>query len=118
MQADVERIGEHQRVGARRASDVEAAGRFRTKAWGTGIVDVSRGQLLDIVPGRTAEAPAKWLLAQPDSWRAGIGWAALDLSGPYRAAFDTALPHAQQVADPFHVVKLANNASTRSAAEV
>ena len=33
-----------------------------------------------------------------------------DLSGPYRAAFDTALPHAKQVADPFHVVKLANSA--------
>ena len=30
--------------------------------------------------------------------------------GPYRAAFDTALPPAKQVADPFHVVKLANNA--------
>ena len=34
----------------------------------------------------------------------------LDLSGPYRSAFDTALPHARQVADPFHVVKLANGA--------
>ena len=34
----------------------------------------------------------------------------LDLSGSYRAAFDTALPHARQVADPFHVVRLANDA--------
>ena len=34
----------------------------------------------------------------------------MDLSGPYRAAFDTALPQARQVADPFHVVKLANGA--------
>ncbi len=31
----------------------------------------------------------------------------MDLSGPYRATFDTMLPHAVQVADPFHVVKLA-----------
>ena len=34
----------------------------------------------------------------------------LDLSGPYRAAFNAALPDAKQVADPFHVVRLANDA--------
>lgn len=85
-------------------------GRFNKRRWSTSIVDVGRGQLLDVVPGRTAKAPAQWLLAQPRQWRAGVRWAALDLSGPYRAAFDTALPHAQQVADPFHVVRLANNA--------
>jgi transposase len=33
----------------------------------------------------------------------------MDLSGPYRATFDTMLPHAVQVADPFHVVKLAGS---------
>jgi len=32
----------------------------------------------------------------------------LDLSGPWRLAFDTMLPAATQIADPFHVVKLAN----------
>ena len=35
-------------------------------------------------------------------------YAALDLSGPYRSVFDTTVPHATQVADPFHVIKLAN----------
>jgi len=33
----------------------------------------------------------------------------LDLSGPYRAAYNAAIPHTAQVADPFHVVRLANN---------
>ena len=33
----------------------------------------------------------------------------LDLSGPYRATFDTMLPDAIQVADPFHVVRLADS---------
>lgn len=33
----------------------------------------------------------------------------LDLSGPYRKTFDDTLPHATQVADPFHLVKLANS---------
>ena len=31
----------------------------------------------------------------------------LDLSGPWRLAFTTMLPDAVQVADPFHLVKLA-----------
>ena len=31
-----------------------------------------------------------------------------DLSGPYRTAYNTALPLARQIADPFHVVRLAN----------
>ena len=85
-------------------------GRFRTKAWATGIVDVGRGQLLDIVPGRAAHGPTQWLLARPRRWLAGIRWAVLDLSGPYRTAFDAAVPDAGQVADPFHVVRLGNTA--------
>ena len=43
-------------------------------------------------------------------WSWQIRWAVLDLSGPYRAAFNAALPDAKQVADPFHVVRLANDA--------
>ena len=109
LEADVERIGDTVALGLDEHL-MWKRGRFRTKAWGTGIVDVGRGQLLDIVPHRTAEAPAKWLFERPQQWRNNIVWAALDLSGPYRAAFDTALPHAEQVADPFHVVKLANTA--------
>ena len=39
----------------------------------------------------------------------------LDLSGPYRKTFTDTLPHAVQVADPFHLVKLANQSSTSAA---
>lgn len=39
---------------------------------------------------------------------AAIRWATLDLSGPYRTVFDTMLPDAVQVADPFHLIQLAN----------
>ena len=85
-------------------------GRFAQRAWSTSIVDVARGQLLDMVPGRTADGPARWLLRRPQSWLEQIRWAVLDLSGPYRAAYDTAVPDAKQVADPFHVVRLANTA--------
>ena len=85
-------------------------GRWRTRLWCTSIVDVAGGQLLDVVPGRDAAAPTAWLLAQPEAWRDGVAWGVLDLSGAYRRAFDDALPRAGQVADPFHVVRLANDA--------
>ena len=85
-------------------------GKFRTQLWSTQIVDVRRGQLLDVVPGRDSVEPCRWIAARDDTWRAGIEWATLDLSASYRTVFDTMLPDAVQVADPFHVVKLANTA--------
>ena len=84
-------------------------GAFKQRAWVTSIVDVtSPAQLLDVVPGRTAKAPSAWLDARTQEWRDDISWAALDLSGPYRKTFNDTLPDAVQVADPFHVIKLAN----------
>ena len=75
-----------------RISDVEALGldetlfwrrgRFRAKTWGTSIVDVGRGQLLDIVRGRDAEAPTRWLLRRRREWRDGIRWAVPGPLGP------------------------------------
>ena len=109
LDADTERISQVSALGLDEIL-LWRRGRFRTKAWATDIVDVGRGQLLDIVAGRTAKAPTQWLLSRPQSWRARIRWGVLDLSGPYRAAFDTALADASQVADPFHVVRLGNTA--------
>jgi len=83
-------------------------GPFREKQWSTQIVDVGRGQLLDVVPGRDGHAAASWFNDQPQHWSDGIRWATLDLSSSYRAVYDTMLPEATQVADPFHVVQLAN----------
>jgi transposase len=85
-------------------------GRWRQE-FATSMVDVSRGrpaQLLDIVEGRSAVGPSAWIAARRVSWRAHIRWGVLDLSGPYRKIFDDTLPDAAQVADPFHLVKLAN----------
>ena len=38
----------------------------------------------------------------------GSGGRCRVMSGPYRVAYEKVLPHARQVADPFHVVRLAN----------
>jgi len=84
-------------------------GPWHRRSWVTSIVDVTRpAQLLEVVEGRTAKAASDWLDVRPQAWRDGISWAALDLSGPYRKTFNDSLPDAVQVADPFHVIKLAN----------
>jgi len=85
-------------------------GKYRHRCWSTQIVDVEHGQLLDIVAGRDAAGPCAWFAERDPGWLAQIRWATLDLSGPYRAVFDTMLPHAVQIADPFHLIKLANQA--------
>ena len=94
LDADTERISDVEALGLDETL-MGRRGRFKHKAWSTGIVDVGRGRLLDIVPGRTAKAPALWLLHRPRERRENIRWAVMDLSGPYRAAFDTAVPHAR-----------------------
>jgi transposase len=105
---DPERIGEVTALGLDETM-FNHVGPWRTPCWSTSIVDVSRGILLDVVPGRDSAGPCKWLTQRSHEWRDRIRWATLDLSGPYRAVFDTMLPDATQVADPFHVVKLANS---------
>jgi transposase len=84
-------------------------GPWRSQQWTTQIVDVEAAQLLDVVAGRSAAGPIDWLAGRPQAWRDAISWATLDLSGPYRKVFDTMLPDAVQVADPFHVIRLANS---------
>jgi transposase len=108
LEADVGRVGAVTALGV---DEVLFArhGRWRTQAWSTSIVDVTRGQLLDVIEGRSSAGLCEWLDERPDEWLDGIRWAVLDLSGPWRLAFDTMLPDATQVADPFHLVKLANS---------
>ena len=108
LAADAARVGAVEALGLDETL-FGRSGPWRTRSWCTSIVDVQRGQLLDLVPGRDAAGPTRWLVAQPQAWRQSIDWGVLDLSGAYRRAFDVALPHAGGVADPFHVIRLANN---------
>ena len=104
---DPDRIGEPTAVGLDETLFVRL-GPWRRQCWSTSIVDVRAGRLLDVVPGRDSAGPCAWFEDRGQAWRDRIEWATLDLSGPYRAVFDTMLPNATQVADPFHLVKLAN----------
>jgi len=105
--ADPDRIGEVEALGLDETLFARL-GRWRTQNWSTTVVDVRRGQLLDVVEGRSSAGACEWLAGRDQAWLDGIDWAVLDLSGPWRLAFTTMLPDAVQVADPFHLVKLAN----------
>jgi len=107
LEADTSRFGAVEAVGVDETL-FWRQGRWRIPQWATSVVDVGGRQLLDIVPGRTAESAASWFRSQPAEWLDRILWAVLDLSGPYRTAYDRMLPNASQVADPFHVIRLAN----------
>ena len=97
LEADTDRVGTVQAVGVDETL-FWRKGRWRTKQWCTSVVDVGGRQLIDIVPGRTAESAAAGFRSQPAEWRDGIRWAVLDMSGPYRTAYDRVLPNALQVA--------------------
>jgi transposase len=79
----------------------------------TSMVDLTRDQegrvrarLLDVVPGRSGTAYARWLAAQPHGFTATVEHAALDPFRGYANAIRDELPDAVAVLDAFHVVKL------------
>jgi transposase len=110
IDADTGRMGEVSALGLDETLFCRT-GRWRTQQWCTSIVDVtpSHTQLLDVVAGRSAAGPSAWLDERAEDWRAAIRFGVLDLSGPYCKTFDDTLQHVTQVADPFHLVKLANS---------
>ena len=70
LEADTARVGEVEAVGLDETL-FWRRGRYRTKQWCTSVVDVGGRQLIDIVPGRTAESAARWFRRQPQArvWR-------------------------------------------------
>jgi transposase len=74
----------------------------------TGLVDLERGRLLDVVADRTRAAVAGWLDAQPWDWLAQVSTVALDPWRGYASALVAPLGHATVVVDHFHAVRLAN----------
>jgi transposase len=111
LDADAERVGTVDALGLDETLFFRKGPRH-LKQWSTSIVDAGgpgrAAKLIEVVPGRTATKVTSWLDAQPADWRAGIRWGVLDMSGPYRKVFNDSLAHVTQVADPFHVIKAAN----------
>src|SRR5215216_3908029 len=76
----------------------------------TGLVDLGRGRLLDLVADRSRAAVDGWLHAQPRDWLAGIDTVALDPWRGYASALTAPLGHTTVVIDHFHAIRLANMA--------
>jgi len=76
--------------------------------YATGLVDLERRIVIDVVEGNRGQDLGGWLDLRPEPWRDGIRVVATDLAESYRSGLEGRLDHAIRVADPFHVVRVAN----------
>ena len=72
----------------------------RGTRYGTVLVDLERRVLVDVLPARSADTFARWLVEHP-----GVEIMSRDRGGEYAEAARRAAPHAMQVADRFHLLK-------------
>jgi transposase len=98
------------------------ASRRRRRRFVTAVVDVGSGRLLDVFEGRDAKHLRAWMATMPLTWLHMIRVVSVDPHEGYRGAvlnIDPAtgrpspLSGVAIVVDPFHVVRLANDAVTR-----
>jgi transposase len=104
---DPQRIGPVRKLGVDETSFLKA-NRSRSTVYATGLVDLERHVLIDLTKGNSAKDLSRWLANTDERWLAGIKVVALDLTEHFRAGLTPHLNHARRVADPFHVVRVAN----------
>jgi len=76
--------------------------------YATGLVDLERHVVIDMVEGNSAADLRRWTEGAHPGWLAGIKVVATDLTESFRAGLSPGLAHARRVADPFHVVRVGN----------
>jgi transposase len=80
--------------------------------YGTILVDLERHQVVDLLPERSSECLAGWLLKNPT-----VNVISRDRSGLYAEGAQSGAPNAQQVADRFHLVLNLSSAIERALEE-
>ncbi|HLI57315.1 MAG TPA: ISL3 family transposase [Actinomycetota bacterium] len=78
------------------------------RTYGTILVDLERHQVIDLLPDRSAEGVAEWLMAQP-----GVEIVSRDRGGEYAEGAKRGAPGAVQVADRFHLLRNAGDVARR-----
>ena len=104
---DPERVGVVEQLGVDETSFLKA-NRSHPTLYATGLVDTRAGILVDMVEGNTAADLRRWCERQRSEWLAGVATVSIDLTDSYRSGLSPHLDHALRVADPFHVVRVAN----------
>ena len=104
---DPARVGMVRTLGLDETSFLKANRRHPTE-YVTGFVDLDRRIMIDLVEGNDAGDVKDWLADRDPGWRQAVATVAIDLAESYRAGLSPLLDHAVRVADPFHVVRVAN----------
>jgi len=73
------------------------------------ISDLQRNCVIEVLPDRLKDTLINWLYTLPIWMREDIKVVSMDLWLPYRLAIQEALPHAEIVADRYHVTKNLND---------
>jgi transposase len=73
------------------------------------ISDLQRNCVIEVLPNRLKDTLVDWLYTLPIWVREEIKVVSMDLWTPYRLAVQEALPHAEIVADRYHVTKNLND---------
>lgn len=77
------------------------------------LSDLERHCVITVLPERSQKAFEQWLDGLSAKERAAIRVVAMDMWGPYRGVVHAKLPHANIVADRFHVMKQLNDRITQ-----
>jgi transposase len=104
---DPDRVGVVAQLGVDETTFLSANADHPT-LFATGMVDLRRRVVIDLIEGNSAHDLGSWLDRQPQDWLSEVRVVATDLAESYRAGLDGRLDHAIRVADPFHVVRVAN----------
>jgi transposase len=109
LDADRKRVGVCEAIGLDETLFVRR-GHKKIREYCTTIADVRSGKVIDVVRSRDFVDVAGWIDKQPMGWKRAVRFGTLDMSNIYRAIFREMLSHVTRVADPYHVIQLANRA--------
>lgn len=127
--AQVDCVAERVAIDAHRADPVAKLGLDETvmasatrcprRRFITAAVDADTGRIIDVFEGQDAADLRLWATQQPRQWTRAVEVVCIDPHEGYRSAVKSLRdsgclgPHARIAVDPFHIVRLANQALTR-----